>query len=157
MPKRHKDLEPLRHAVEGVVVFIDLDRFEEEIERRGWSKWKPNEATGLMTQLAESLARKWRAVVVYGLDPERGTEEVILEVPFARIEDVLGDLEEVRREIESLGVTVSIAVVEGLVGLKPARDRREAYYGTPARRRATELLRRAKAMGGNRILTGYSA
>jgi len=142
--------------VPGVVVFADLDKFEDYVESRGLSKWRPNEVTGLMTSLGYELATKWRGVVVYGVDPSRGTEEFILEIPFASIDDVMEDLVRIKNEINKLGVGVTIAVVEGLVGFKPARDRREAYYGTPARRKARELLLKAKSRGGNAIVMGYA-
>ncbi len=140
--------------VEGVVVVIDLDRFGEVVRERGWSEYKPNPVTGLLTQLVERLVSKWRAVVVYGLDPERGTEEVVLEIPLVEPEEILPDLEEVKREVNQYGVGVTIAVVKGYVGLKPARSRREAYYGTPTRKLAWSLLREAKRRGGNRIVLG---
>jgi len=35
---------------------------------------------------------------------------------------------------------------------KPARDRREAYYGTPGRARAMRLLRRLKRKGGDIVM-----
>jgi hypothetical protein len=149
-------LEPLRGLVEGVVVALDLDNFEEEIERRGWSQWKPNEATGLLTQLALHFASKHRAVVIFGVDPNRGTEEFMMEIPFAKIDDVIDDVKNIIEELNKVGVRASASVVEGLVGLKPARSRREAYYGTPARRKAIELLRKAKASGGNKVLIGFS-
>ncbi len=140
--------------VEGVVIVMDLDRFGEVVEERGWSEYSPNPATGLMTLLVERFVSKWRAVVVYGLDPERGTEEVVLEIPLVEPEEVLPDLEEIRRRLNEVGVGVTIAVVRGPVGLKPARSRREAYYGTPARRLAVRLLREAKRRGGNRVVVG---
>jgi len=156
MRRREIELEPLRGPVEGVVVVVDLDNFEEEIERRGWSQWRPNEATGLLTQLALDFASRHRAVIIYGVDEKRGTEEFIAEIPYAKVEDVLDDVKNIISELNRIGVRASAAIVEGLVGLRPVRNRREAYYGTPARRKAMELLRRAKASGGNKVLTGYS-
>ncbi len=138
--------------VEGTVVVIDLDRFGDTVRERGWSEYKPNPATGLLTLLVERLVAKWRAVVVYGLDPERGTEEVVLEIPYVEPEELREDLEQVKREINRLGVGVTIAAVKGYVGLKPARSRREAYTGTPARRLAWKLVREAKRRGGNTIV-----
>ncbi len=140
--------------VEGTVVVIDLDKFSDVVRERGWSEYEPNPATGLLTSLVERLVSKWRAVVVYGLDPERGTEEAVLEIPFTEPEEVLPDLEEIKKELNRLGVGVTIAAVKGVVGFKPARDRREAYYGTPSRRLAWSLVREAKRRGGNRIVVG---
>ncbi len=134
------------------MLVIDLDRFGEVVRERGWSEYKPNPATGLMTLLVERLVSKWRGVVVYGLDEERGTEEVVIEIPLVEPEELLPDLEEIKRELEKLGVTATMAAVKGYVGLKPARDRREAYSGTPYRQLAWRLVRRAKARGGGRII-----
>ncbi len=138
--------------IEGVVVVIDLDRFSEVVSERGWSEYSPNPATGLLTLLVERFVSKWNAVVVYGLDPERGTEEVVLEIPGVDPEEILSDLEEIKRQINELGVGVTIVVVRGLVGAKPARNRGEAYYGTPTRQLAIKMLRRAKRRGGNTII-----
>ncbi len=145
-------MEQYSGIVEGTIVVIDLDRFSEVVRDRGWSEYKPNPATGLLTQLVERLVAKWRAVVVYGLDPERGTEEVVLEIPLVEPEELRSDLEELKREINRLGVGVTIVAVKGFVGLKPAKNRREAYYGTPSRRLAWKLLREAKRRGGNTLV-----
>ncbi len=157
IPKsKEKELEPLLGPVEGVVVILDLDNFEKEVKKRGWSRWKPNEATGLLTQLATGFALKHRAVIIYGVDEKRGTEEFVMEIPYAKIDDIIDDVKKIIVEMNKLNIKASAAIVEGLVGLKPARSRKEAYYGTPARRRALELLRKAKTKGGNLVLTGYS-
>ena len=138
--------------VRGTVLVLDLDKFEETIEERGWSQYTPNPATGLLSHLIEQLARKWSAVIVYGLDWERGTEEAVLEIPLVEPEELRGDLERVKEEINRLGVGITIVAVRGHVGLKPAKSRREAYTATPARRLATKLLRKAKRRGGNTIM-----
>ena len=137
--------------VEGTIVVIDLDRFGETVEERGWSQYAPNPATGLLSHLVDRLASKWRAVVVYGLDWDRGTEEAVLEIPYTEPGELREDLEEVRRELNRLGIGVTIVAIRGEVGLKPARNRREAYYGTPGRARAVRLLRRLKRRGGNTV------
>ncbi len=138
--------------VEGTVVIIDLDRMSEKVAEMGWSEYKPNPATGELTLLVEQLASKWSAVVVYGLDPERGTEEAVLEIPMVRPEELKEDLERIRMEIKKHGVTATIVAVYGFVGLKPAGSRREAYTATPTRRRAAKLLRQAKRRGGDIVV-----
>ncbi len=140
-----------RGLVEGTIVVIDLDSFGEVVEERGWSQYKPNPATGLLTHLVEMLVAKWRAVVVYGLDWERGTEEAVLEIPYTEPSELRRDLEEIRREVNRLGVGVTIVAVRGIVGLGPARNRREAYYGTPDRARAVAVLKKLKRRGGNTV------
>ena len=138
--------------VEGTVIVIDLDRFGEVVEERGWSEYKPNPATGLLTLLVQRLVSKWQGVVIYGLDEERGTEEVVIEIPMVEPEELREDLEEIRRELRRVGVTATIVAVRGYVGLKPARNRREAYTGTPYRRFAVKLLNQAKRRGGDRLV-----
>jgi hypothetical protein len=141
-------------GVEGTIVIMDLDRFGETVRERGWSEYEPNPATGLLTQLVEAFVRKWQAVVVYGLDPERGTEEVVLEIPFVEPYEVKGDLERIKHEVNALGVGITIVAVKGFVTGKPASSRREAYYGTPDRRYAKAMLERLKRRGGNTIFIG---
>ena len=75
-----------------------------------------------------------------------------LEIPLVEPEELREDLERVKEEINRLGVGITIVAVKGYVGLKPAKNRREAYTATPTRRLATKLLRRAKRRGGNTII-----
>ncbi|AEM38703.1 hypothetical protein Pyrfu_0834 [Pyrolobus fumarii 1A] len=138
--------------VPGTIVMIDLDKFGEIVEERGWSEYRPNPATGLLTMLVERLVSKWQGVVLYGLDPDRGTEEVVIEIPYVEPEELLDDLKAIREELRKVGVTATIVAVRGYVGLKPTGDRREAYEGTPYRRLAAKLLRKAKRRGGDTIV-----
>lgn len=138
--------------VEGTVVMMDLDKFEEVSRKMGWDQYKPNIITGTLTQLIEWFVSKWHAVVVYGLDPRRGTEEVVLEIPGVESEELKEDLEYIRKTIEMLGASITIVAVKGFVGLKPSSNRRDAYYGTPTRALARKLLIKAKRRGGNRVV-----
>jgi len=142
-----------RGLVEGTVVVMDLDRFEETVEERGWSRYRPNPATGLMTQLVELFVSKWHGYVVYGLDEERGTEEVVIEIPYVDPQDLIDDLEYIRRRLSELGVGITIVAVKGYVGaVSRSVDRRAAYRATPTRRLAAKLLRETKRAGGNRVV-----
>jgi hypothetical protein len=139
--------------VPGVIVALDLDRFEEFVRERGLDPYKPNIVTGELTEAVEELARRYRGVVVYGLSRERGTEEAIIEIPYLEdVSSLVRYLEEVSERIKSYGASISIVVLRDFVTGKPARDRREAYYATPARRRAIKLLKEIKRKGGGRIL-----
>jgi len=139
--------------VEGTVVVIDLDKFEQVVAERGWSEYEPNPATALLTELVKAFTSKWSAYVVYGLDEERGTEEAVIEVPFTEPDELLEDLREIKRRINGLGVGVTIVAVKGYVGLiQRTRNRRAAYKATPTRRYALRLLRNAKRKGGNIIV-----
>ncbi len=119
---------------------------EEKVKEKGWSQWRPNPATGLLTQLVESLVRKWQAVVLYGLDWERGTEEAVIQIPGVEPEEVAEDLVLIEKEFERIGVTATIVAIEGpMIPVKPRR-RREAYSGPVAR--ARRLLEKYKRKGG---------
>ncbi|ALL01642.1 hypothetical protein Pyrde_1599 [Pyrodictium delaneyi] len=133
-------------------MIIDLDRFSEVVEERGWSEYSPNPATGLLTRLIEMFARRWQGVIIYGFDEERGTEEVVIEIPLVEPEELLPDLEKIKQELNSIGVGITIVALKGYVLGKPAADRREAYTATPFRRRALALLRKAKRRGGNTVI-----
>ncbi len=140
--------------VEGLIIVLDLDRFEEFMKEKGWDPYKPNIVTGTLTGLVEDFARKWKGVVIYGLDRERGTEEAVIEIPYGHeyLEEIVSDLENIKREINRLGASISIVVVKDYVYPVPASSRREAYQGTPGRKRAWKLLRRVKRAGGNKLL-----
>lgn len=144
----------LNRLVEGSVIILDLDRFGELVEERGLSEYRPNVVTGTLTELVERFVRRHGGVVVYGLDYERGTEEAVIEVPFAEPEELVGELEEIRRRIRELGASITIVVVKDYVVARPARTRREAYTATPGRRRAARLLRAAKRRGGDVVVVG---
>lgn len=131
---------------------MDLDHFKELVRAKGWSEYTPNPVTGTLTYLVQNFISKWFAVVIYGLDPERGTEEVVLEIPGATFEEIKGDLEVIVREIKALGASISMGVAYGPVTGRRAVTRREAYYGTPTRRRALKALKIAKRRGGGKII-----
>lgn len=152
--KRHKDIEGTYisfHLVEGTIIAIDLDEFSEVVREKGWSEYKPNPATGLLTMLVEEFVRKWQGVIVYGLDEERGTEEAVIEIPYVEPEEVERDLLRIKEELNKLGVRVTIVAIKDYVIAKPA-NQHEAYYGTPGRKRAHELLRKIKRKGGNQVV-----
>jgi len=140
--------------IDGLIIVLDLDKFEEFMESRGWDPYKPNIITGSLTRLVEDFVKKWSGVIIYGLDEARGTEEAVIEIPYGheRIEDIRRDLKRIKDEINRLGASISIVVVKDYVTGKPASSRREAYYGTPGRKRAVRLLKMIKRRGGNRIL-----
>ncbi len=137
--------------VEGTIVIMDLDRFGDMVREKGWSEYSPNPVTGTLTRLVEEFVSKWSALVLYGLDPKRGTEEVVLEVPGVSPEELEDDLRRILEEVKRLGACISIVAVKAHVGL-PASGRREAYMGTPGRRLAAKLLRKAKRRGGCKLI-----
>lgn len=133
----------------GTIVILDLDRMSETVRERGWSEYRPNPSTGILSGLVESFARKWNAVVVYGLDWERGTEEAVIEIPEVEPAEVREDLEHIACEVAKTGVTITIVAITGPVIGKRAWDRRSAYEGP--RRRAKRILEALKRKGGGFI------
>lgn len=132
--------------VPGTLVIMDLDGMGEYVEERGLDVYKPNRITGLLSNIVEDFARKWRGVVVYGLDWERGTEEAVIEIPLVEPREVKEDLEGIARMVEAEGGSITIVAVREYVVARPARTRREAY--SSYRRRAVRLLGRLKSRGG---------
>lgn len=140
--------------VDGLIIVIDLDNFEEYMKQRGWNEYEPNIVTGTLTTLIEAFVNKWRGVVIYGLDHVRGTEEAVIEIPYGheQLESIRNDLLNIKNEINKLGASISIIVVKDYVCGEPASTRREAYHGTPGRRRALRILRKIKRSGGNKFM-----
>ena len=138
-------------VIEGTVIIMDLDEFEKITKEKGFDEYKPNIITGTLTYLIENFVRKWSAYVVYGLDYERGTEEVIIEIPLVRPEDVMEDVKRISETIKSLGASISIGMSYGPIIFMKARNRREAY-SNPTIRLALKALQEAKRRGGGRII-----
>jgi len=126
---------------------MDLDRFKEYVRVRGLSVYKPNIITGTLSGLVEDLVRRFQAVVVYGLDWDRGTEEVILEIPGVEASELEQDLIRIAREVHELGSSITIIALTGYVSCTPAKDRREAYSNY-LRSRAKGLLESFKRRCG---------
>ncbi len=134
----------------GTIVVMDLDKFGEYVEEHGLDPYRPNDVTATLTRLVEELARRRGGFIVYGLDPDRGTEEAVIEFPLTEPEELREDLERILGEIKGLGASITIVAVKAPVTGRPARDRREAYSGP--RRGAKRLLERAKRRGGGLLI-----
>ena len=141
-----------REFIPGCIVVLDLDKFEEMTEQKGFDEYKRNIITGTLTRLVEDIAIKNKGITIYGLDYERGTEEAVLEFPGLSSEELMDDLEKILREINKLGASITIVALNGLVAGKKANKRKDAFYGTPWRTTATKILRKAKRKGGNTII-----
>ncbi len=152
---RGRDEEPslTLSSCEGTIVVIDLDRFGELVEEKGWSEYSPNPITGLLSNLVYDFVRKWNAVIVYGLDWERGTEEAVIEIPLVDPQEVEEDLRHILEEVRREGGSVTIVAIRDIVVGRKAHSRREAYYGTLGRRRAIKMLGKLKRKGGGIIYT----
>lgn len=157
-PKAHSDQvldsgSALELLVEGLIIVMDLDKFKEVTRERGFDPYKPNIITGTLTSLVTNFVSKWGGVVIYGLDFSRGTEEAVIEIPYGHehLGEIARDLEEIKREMNELGASISIAVVRDYVYPELSGTRRVAYSGTAGRRRAWKVVRKVKKSGGNEI------
>ncbi len=133
--------------VEGTIIIMDLDRLEEYMRGHGITdEYKPNIVTGTLTMLVEELASKWRGVIVYGLDWDRGTEEAVIEVPYTRAIELERELIGIAEAIRGLGASITIVAVTSYIAGIPARSQREAYSGY--RRGVKRILEKLKKKGG---------
>jgi len=148
----------MERNMHNVVVILDLDRFKKVVKEMGWPEYSPNPITGLLSELVDDLARKHHAMIIYGLDWKRGTEEAILACSSPNMDSLLNDLEAIRRKVEDAGketgsnATISIGVAQGpVLKVKPATSRKELFK-TPTERLAKRALQKAKRLGGNQII-----
>jgi c-di-AMP phosphodiesterase-like protein len=149
-------------TVEEMIVYLDLDNFEEIAEKQGWQSYKPNDITGSLTKLVTDFVRKYHGEVLFGLDEQRGTEECMIRLIGELYHDeIVKDLKEIVDTIKQLGketkseATLSIGVARGpFVPTKPIGPyqwSKRVLKGT-AQRMARRALRKAKKQGGNRII-----
>jgi len=149
-------------TVEELIIFIDLDNFKEISEKQGWVSYKPNEITGALTTLVTNFIRKHLGEVIYGLDEKRGTEECMIRLTGALShEEIISDLEQILSEINSIGVecgcdaSASIGVSRGpytqIRPTVPYQWTKKLLKGQ-AQRLAHKALKKAKRLGGNRII-----
>jgi len=148
----------MERNMHNVVVVVDLDRFKKIVKEMGWPEYSPNLITGILSELVDGLARKHHAMIIYGLDWKRGTEEAILACFSPNMDSLLNDLEAIRRKVEDAGretgsnATISIGVAQGpVLKVKPAASRKELFK-TLTERLAKRALQKAKRLGGNRII-----
>jgi len=151
-PSRDEEPSLTLKNVMGTIIVMDLDKFEEFVRLHGLDPYKPNVITSTLSHLVNDFALKWQGVIIYGLDWKRGTEEAIIEIPFIHPNEVKEDLDKIYSTIKDLGASITIIAIYDYVSAKPARDRREAYYGTPSRARAIRLLRKFKRKGGDIVM-----
>ncbi|MEM4575894.1 MAG: hypothetical protein QW701_00380 [Candidatus Nezhaarchaeales archaeon] len=141
----------------GITVALDLDRFKDVTNNMHWTEYKPNIVTGSLTRLVEEVISKLGGIVIYGLDEERGTEEVVMKFVDTNIDEVLREMEKIRLEIERIGresgsnATISIGIYIGpITSLKPQ---------PPSKAKKTievlmvlRALKKAKKEGGKKIV-----
>lgn len=94
----------------AVVIALDLDRFSEMTKERGWTEYSPNPVTRYLSHAVLSFAEKHHATIMYGLDFERGTEEAQIYCSDPDLEEIISDLEDMRRDIQFMGTSLSIGI-----------------------------------------------
>lgn len=130
--------------IEGCIVMMDIDLLEEKVREKGLTEYRPNIATGYLTRFVEELARKHNGVIVYGIDYKRGTEEAVIEFPLKSCIELIEDLKKLEEGFEDIGMSISVVCRDGLVIGKIAKNKREAFRGTPWRDSTYRALRTMK-------------
>jgi len=96
----------------AVVIMLDLDEFGEVTKRKGWTEYSPNPVTRYLSHAVSAFAEKYHATILYGLDFERGTEEAQIYCSDPDLEEVMTDLECIRKEIQTISeTTLSVGIV----------------------------------------------
>jgi len=135
--------------IKKIVVYLDLDNFNEIVSKFGLSEYKPNIITGQLTHLVYLLSQKYNGVILHGLDWDRGTEEALIEFIDTDQNSLLFDISQLKNEIENLGkktktgVTLSVGIATGFESsfVKPTAKN---AFNTPLRKLAKKALRLAK-------------
>ncbi len=133
----------------AIIIFLDLDRFGEVMEERGWTRYAPNVVTGTLTTEVETLAKKHWGVIHWGVNPAEGTEEAVIMINHIELEAILPDLELLRQKVENQGITtISIGVAVGPTGTTPKElktgKREHTLLSSPAALMAKRALKKAK-------------
>ncbi|MFQ6089715.1 MAG: hypothetical protein ACE5K0_12560 [Candidatus Methanofastidiosia archaeon] len=133
------------------IAILDLDEFSEVVEKMGWSKYSQNPITSFLSRRVEDFSKKHQTPV-FGLDFQRGTEEVVLY--FHEFNHEI-ELEEIRREVEEIGkktgsgATISIAIhtFNSKISLKNIKKfslfqscKKRSEKGKKSRRKQNSLL-----------------
>ncbi len=143
----------------ATVVFGDLDNFSECMQKMGWTEYHPNRITAFLTEKAQRLIKIHQAVHLWGLDPNRGTEEFILAF-FQAPQFVKKEMEQLQRDIndlaEELGAktSLSIGMATGkLQRMKPlANNSKKELKKDPTVFLAYKALRKAKKSNKSTIV-----
>jgi GGDEF domain-containing protein len=153
----HSPIKKISHY--GTFVFLDLDRFHNCIDMKGWSEYKPNPISGFLTEELEKYVRKYRGLIIWGLDKHRGTEEAILF--FYQNSKIIYELfENIRQEIKRLAekldapTSLSIGMVRGPApSIKRIKSHnKKEFKKDPHILMAYRALKKAKKNGGNCIV-----
>ncbi|RLI65815.1 MAG: hypothetical protein DRO67_02135 [Candidatus Asgardarchaeum californiense] len=144
--------------IKKAVVFLDLDNFGKIVTEHSLSKYTPNIITGTLTHLVYSLVQRYNAVVLHGLDWQRGTEEALIEITEPDMPSLISDLKAIKEKIASLGketgtnATLSIGVAIGYESIFVKPSSRKSLFNTPLRRLAKRALSLAKKKKNDLVL-----
>ena len=143
--------------MQSALIILDLDQFGKITKEAGWPEYKPNVVTGLLSDLVTELLSKHHGTHLSGLDYQRGTEEAVLFFSAPDPQELLDELEALKKKIQLLGrdlglpVTLSIGVSFGSpppLRLRENSDLTRMFLFKSAKK----ALRKAKRQGGNRII-----
>lgn len=109
MPEQDGNTDYLDVPIEAIAVFLDLDNFKNLTERLGWTKDSPNPCTGTLTTLVSDLTRKFNGQIAWGIDPIRGTEEVMIFFTFVPVNHVIIEVEKIQQEIANIGFNCTLS------------------------------------------------
>jgi GGDEF domain-containing protein len=145
--------EDIYHA--GTFIFLDLDNFGECARNMGWSEYTPNPITAFLTDEVERYIHERLSVLIWGLDPRRGTEEAIIlsyepiESIQAWCDDLIQDVKAIAEELNA-NTSLSCGIATGIVFERKAiADNRTKTIGRdPLRWLAYKALRQAKKKRG---------
>ncbi|KYK35549.1 MAG: hypothetical protein HXS46_02785 [Theionarchaea archaeon] len=94
----------------AVVIALDLDKFSEMTKKMGWTEYSPNVITRFLSHAVTEFARNHHATILHGVDVERGTEEAQIYCSDPDLDVIVGDLEQMRTDIQELGASLSVGI-----------------------------------------------
>lgn len=94
----------------AVVIALDLDKFSEMTKKMGWTEYSPNVITRFLSHAVTEFARNHHAAILHGVDVERGTEEAQIYCSDPDLDVIVGDLEQMRTDIQELGASLSVGI-----------------------------------------------
>ncbi|MFX0211284.1 MAG: hypothetical protein ACFFDT_35210, partial [Candidatus Hodarchaeota archaeon] len=113
------------------------------------TRYTPNIVTGTLSTEIELLAQRYFGTIHWGLNFEEGTEEALIFMTNIDLNELVRDLEHLRKRIENQGfTTISIGVGVGPADKHPKElktgKREHSLLSSPAALMAKRALRKAK-------------
>lgn len=143
----------------GIIVFLDLDNFQEVVKLKNWENYKPNPITSFLTHYLQDVIYKYHAVHLLGINEARGTEEAILlfYIKLTIIEDIFRELINkisILAKNYRIDTGLSIGIARGPIsGLNEIKSHSLTEFKKhPTLFLAYKALKKAKSKGGNSIV-----